>query len=186
MHYVVTSRPTEFLRCFFQHVFFFFFPFRMFKITEFVQTSDLSWKKKRKKERKKDNDKIFTRVLSCKAGIGWKKVCLLKKQKQHQQQKTHQLCYKSQLTNKLWWHGTFEDLGYKSQLMNKLWWHGASEDVCYKSQLMDKLWWHGTSEDVTLVEFMYPVFTRMSGGVIADDSGLCCCDPCLLIAITSL
>ena len=42
------------------------------------------------------------------------------------------------------------------------------------------------SEDVPLVDFIYPVFTRMPGGVTVNDSGLCCCVPCLLSAIISL
>ena len=29
------------------------------------------------------------------------------------------------------------------------------------------------------MEFIYPVFTRMPGGVTVDDSGLSCCMPCL-------
>ena len=41
-------------------------------------------------------------------------------------------------------------------------------------------------EDVTLVEFMYLVFTRMSGGVTVGDSSLCCCVPCLLSSVASL
>ena len=41
-------------------------------------------------------------------------------------------------------------------------------------------------EEVPLVEFMYPVFTRMPGGVTAGDSGLCCCVPCLLRAVLDL
>ena len=36
------------------------------------------------------------------------------------------------------------------------------------------------------MEFMYPVFTRMPAGVTIRDSGLCCCVPCLMSAITSL
>ena len=32
-------------------------------------------------------------------------------------------------------------------------------------------------ENVLLVEFMYPVFIHMPGGVIVGDSGLCCCVP---------
>ena len=36
--------------------------------------------------------------------------------------------------------------------------------------------------DVHLVEFMYPAFTNMPGGVAVGDSGLCCCVPCLLSA----
>ena len=40
-------------------------------------------------------------------------------------------------------------------------------------------------EDVPLVEFMYLVFTRMTGGVTLRDSGLCCCVPCLSSAIIS-
>ena len=41
-------------------------------------------------------------------------------------------------------------------------------------------------ENVPLVEFMHNVFTRMPGGVSVGDSGLCCCVPCLLSAVTSL
>ena len=40
--------------------------------------------------------------------------------------------------------------------------------------------------DVPLIEFRYLVFTRMPGGVSVGDSGLCCCVPCLLSAVTSL
>ena len=35
-------------------------------------------------------------------------------------------------------------------------------------------------EDVPLVEFTYPVFTRMPVGITEGDSGLCYFDPCLL------
>ena len=41
-----------------------------------------------------------------------------------------------------------------------------------------------TLEDVSLVEFMYPVFNRMPGGVIVGDSGLCCCVP--VVCVTSI
>ena len=41
-------------------------------------------------------------------------------------------------------------------------------------------------EDVPFVEFIYLVFPRMPGGVTVDDSGLCCCVPCLSSAIISL
>ena len=41
-------------------------------------------------------------------------------------------------------------------------------------------------EDVPLVEFIYRVFTRTSGGVTVGDSGLSCCVPCLSSAIVSL
>ena len=37
-----------------------------------------------------------------------------------------------------------------------------------------------------LVEFIYIAFTCMPGGVTVDDSGLCCCFPCLLSAVNSL
>ena len=37
-------------------------------------------------------------------------------------------------------------------------------------------------EDVPLVEFMYPVFTRMPGGITVGDSGLFCV-PCLSVEI---
>ena len=40
-------------------------------------------------------------------------------------------------------------------------------------------------EDVPLVEFMYPVFTGMPGGITVGDSGLCCRVPCLLSTISS-
>ena len=36
------------------------------------------------------------------------------------------------------------------------------------------------------MEFLYLVFTRMPGGVIVGDSGLCCCVPCLSGAAVSL
>ena len=39
-------------------------------------------------------------------------------------------------------------------------------------------------EDVSLVEFMYPVFNRMPGGVIVGNSGLCCCVP--VVRVTSI
>ena len=51
------------------------------------------------------------------------------------------------------------------------------------------------SEGVPLVGFLkmylggvyiYHVFACMPGGVAADNSGLCCCVPCLLSAIVSL
>ena len=41
-------------------------------------------------------------------------------------------------------------------------------------------------EDVPLVEFLYLVFTRMPGGVIVGDLGLCCRVPCLPSAFISL
>ena len=41
-------------------------------------------------------------------------------------------------------------------------------------------------EDAPLVELMYLVFTRMSGGGTVGDSGLCGCVPCLSSAIVSL
>ena len=41
------------------------------------------------------------------------------------------------------------------------------------------------SEDVPLVDFIYPVFTRMPGGATVGDSGLCCCVPGLSSAIKS-
>ena len=34
-----------------------------------------------------------------------------------------------------------------------------------------------------MLEFMYPVFTGMPDGVIAGDSGLCICVPCVIIII---
>ena len=37
-------------------------------------------------------------------------------------------------------------------------------------------------ENVPLVEFMYPVFIRMQGGITAGDSGVYYCVPCLLSA----
>ncbi len=40
-----------------------------------------------------------------------------------------------------------------------------------------------TFEHLPSVEFIYTVFTRMSGGVTVGDSGLSCCVPCLLDAI---
>lgn len=41
-------------------------------------------------------------------------------------------------------------------------------------------------EDVHLVEFMFPVFIHMPGGVTRGDSDLCCSAPCLLGALNSL
>ena len=41
-------------------------------------------------------------------------------------------------------------------------------------------------EDVPSVEFIFPVFVRMPGGDIVCDSGLCCCVPYLMSAVTSL
>ena len=41
-------------------------------------------------------------------------------------------------------------------------------------------------ETVPLVEFMYPVFTVMPGGVTVGDLGLRCCVPCLLSAVNPL
>ena len=39
-------------------------------------------------------------------------------------------------------------------------------------------------EDVPLVDFIYPVFAPMPGGVTPGDSGLCCCVPGLLSAVS--
>ena len=52
-------------------------------------------------------------------------------------------------------------------------------------QAHDSTWHWGASffEDVPLVEFTYPVFTRISGGVSAGHWGLCRCVPRLLSAI---
>ena len=41
-------------------------------------------------------------------------------------------------------------------------------------------------KNVPVVDFMYRVFTRMPGGVTVDDSGLCCCVPCLSSAVIFL
>ena len=41
-------------------------------------------------------------------------------------------------------------------------------------------------ENVPLVEFTYPAFTHVPGGVTIVDSGLCCCVPCLMNAINYL
>ena len=40
--------------------------------------------------------------------------------------------------------------------------------------------------NVPLLEFMYPVFTRLSGGITVGDSGLYCYVPCLMSAIATL
>ena len=43
-----------------------------------------------------------------------------------------------------------------------------------------------TFEAAPLLEFTYFAFTRTQGGVTVDESGLCCCVPCLSSAIISL
>ena len=48
-------------------------------------------------------------------------------------------------------------------------------------------WGHLFFEDhVPLVEFIYPVFTGMPGGITVGSSDLCCCVPCLSSAVISL
>ena len=46
-------------------------------------------------------------------------------------------------------------------------------------------WEASIFENVPFVMFMYPVFTCIPSVVTVGDSGLCCCVPCLLSAITS-
>ena len=46
-------------------------------------------------------------------------------------------------------------------------------------------WGHPFFEDVPKVGFMYLVFTRMPGRVTVGESGLCCCVPCLMSAVSS-
>ena len=55
---------------------------------------------------------------------------------------------------------------------------GNGEYICH--------WGHLFFEDVPLMEFIYPVFTGMPGGVTVGNSDLCCCVPCLSSAVISL
>ena len=42
---------------------------------------------------------------------------------------------------------------------------------------------HFSLEDAHLLEFTYPVFTRVPSGVTVGDSGFCCCVPCVLSVV---
>ena len=72
-----------------------------------------------------------------------------------------------------------------SQRSTTWWSQHLCRRVCLKWRVYKPL---GASffDDVPLVAFMYLVFTRTPVGVTVDDSGLCCCVPCLSSAIISI